>query len=96
MLLKTQKSISNVILFWGEGGRNFLRYVRLYIFVTLNLSRGVLREIWQMSLNMQVFFIPAHGETSLYLTNYVEYFVQVLHKHFRGGGGYRPMLILLI
>ena len=40
MLLKTQKSISNVILFWGEGGGNFLWYVRLYIFVTLNLSRG--------------------------------------------------------
>ena len=35
-----QKSIANVILFLGEGDGNFLRYVRLYIFVTLNLSRG--------------------------------------------------------
>ena len=40
MLLKMQKSIANVILFLGEGDGNFLRYVRLYIFVTLNLSRG--------------------------------------------------------
>ena len=45
---------------------------------------------------MKVFFIPAYGETSLYLTNYIEDFVQVLHKHFRGGGGSRPMLIMLV
>ena len=56
------------------------------IFVTLNLRRGVLREIWQVSLDMQV-FLPFLGEAILYLKTYVKDLVQVLRKHFRRGWG---------
>ena len=45
----------------------------------------MLRKIWQVLLDMQV-FLPFLSEGILYLT-YVKYLVQVLCQHFRGEWG---------
>ena len=45
----------------------------------------MLRKIWQVLLDMQV-FLPFLSEAILYLT-YIKDLVQVLRKHFRGGWG---------
>ena len=84
-----------IVTLLGKRGVVFLQFITLNICHISPREEGVKGDLASIT-KYAGFFIPAHGETSLYLTNYVEDFVQVLRKHFRGGGGSRPMLILLI